>query len=302
MAKTEKPLLSLGAHGTLRDALTFQKRSGVDFVRQKPTPTDPKSLAQIYHRWDYQDYAYQWHSISLADWADWRAIGTRAGITPFNAFMSDKLKTLPDLAMRLRLDETAGALAYDSSKNSNTGTVFGSLVVPGWIDNARWSDGLDDRITVPHHTSLNLTEWTIELIIQRDRLATSEFLLIKDNTGGSVNANFGLYIIGNNKLRGIIGIPPGPLRYVDSDITLAAGTKYHLAFTFKKPNARLFINGQPHGVAVLNFDPVPNTSPLYISRWLVWFPFRGTKDNVILYNRALDSYEIERHSERRYPQ
>ncbi|GAJ14702.1 unnamed protein product, partial [marine sediment metagenome] len=50
MAKLKKPLLSLGARGTIADTLTFQKRQGIDLVKRKPVPSQPRTLPQMYQR------------------------------------------------------------------------------------------------------------------------------------------------------------------------------------------------------------------------------------------------------------
>ena len=50
MSKIKAPLLSLKAHGTIANSLTYQDRSTKTIVRRKPTPTGLKSLKQTYQR------------------------------------------------------------------------------------------------------------------------------------------------------------------------------------------------------------------------------------------------------------
>jgi len=58
-----------------------------------------------------------------------------------------------------KLDETAGAVAADSSGYGNDGTCEGDVTwVPGKIGGAWQGDGTGDYIRVPHSESLNLSD------------------------------------------------------------------------------------------------------------------------------------------------
>ena len=90
MAKTKLPLLSLGAHGSIANALTFQKQSQGTIARTKPTPTDPKSPAQLAWRQIYKDAVAIWHALSPAEQEAWR--GVCPGLTAYQCFISSELK------------------------------------------------------------------------------------------------------------------------------------------------------------------------------------------------------------------
>ncbi|MBA7696792.1 hypothetical protein ES703_105444 [subsurface metagenome] len=146
MAKLKTPILGFGAKGTIGEALTFQRIPGRNIVREKPIPKDPYTLPQAYHRWDYQDYLAQWATLSNSEKWVYSAIGSRTHNTSVGAFIKEKLKGLPDLALRLHMDEASGAVCRDSSKNGYLGTYFGTRPVPGIIGTGRWFDGVNDRV------------------------------------------------------------------------------------------------------------------------------------------------------------
>ncbi len=93
MAKPDKPLLSLGARGTIAHSLTFQKRGQLTIARKKPIPTDPKSPAQLAQRQRYQDAVALWNGLSPEEKEDWR--GVCPGLTAYQCFMSSQLKYVP---------------------------------------------------------------------------------------------------------------------------------------------------------------------------------------------------------------
>ncbi|MBA7586890.1 hypothetical protein ES708_28897 [subsurface metagenome] len=167
MAKTKSPLLSFGARGTIADSLTFQKRNQGTIARTKPIPKDPYSLAQAYQRWDYQDYAYLWTLQSEAVKQTYRTRASRYHITGFSLWMREHLRDLPDLAGRWHLDEKAGAIAYDSSKQKHNLTIIGASPAPGLINGGFSFDGINDYLIAPATGSLlNFTAKTVEFFIK----------------------------------------------------------------------------------------------------------------------------------------
>ncbi len=92
MAKPDKPLLSLGARGTISNSLTFQKRGKGHFAREKPIPTDPKSPAQLAQRQIYKDAVSAWHALTPEEKEAWR--GVCRGLTAYQCFIQAKIREL----------------------------------------------------------------------------------------------------------------------------------------------------------------------------------------------------------------
>ncbi len=101
MAKPDKPLLSLGARGTIADSLTFQKRGRATIAREKPIPENPRSEAQLAQRQIYTDAIAAWHALTPAEKEAWR--GVCPGLSPYHCFMRSELKYVPPLPPELTL-------------------------------------------------------------------------------------------------------------------------------------------------------------------------------------------------------
>lgn len=142
----------------MADAITARHSRGIDVLEKKPIPTNPQTLPQIYQRWNYQDYIAQWHALSTADKRTWHSNASRFHMTGFAYFMSYHLKHLPDLAARYHLDERAGTLAQDFSRNANHATVIGALPTVGQIDYGRQFDGVNDIATAPYIPAYDLVD------------------------------------------------------------------------------------------------------------------------------------------------
>lgn len=301
MAKPKNPLLSLGAKGTIADTLTFQKRGREHIVREKPIPTDPYSLAQAYQRWDYRDYAYLWTLLSNADKQIYRTKASKYHITGFSLWMREHLKTLPDIVGRWHLDEKAGALAHDSSRNSNNGVIFGASPVSGLIDGAYYFDGINDYIDCGNHHSFNLTgklfiEFFIKII---GTLATTWSNHLGKPSSYTISTNFK----DKTRLRSFLtGVTPPDL--TTPAATLINNQWAHVALTYDKDaganNYLIYVNGVIKASATATGDIAITLNNFYIGE------AAGHDDTIELdeasvRNRVLDITEILRHSGRRYP-
>lgn len=164
MSKLKAPLLSLEAHGTLADNLTFQKRSGSKFVRRKPTPTDPKSTAQLAQRDAYQRAASSWNDLTDAQKAAWNMRARPLRITGFNLYMRYLLKLINNLSNRWAFMEGSGWLTHDSWGEAEAGLVFGASFVSSKWGYSLLFDGLDDRVTLATPDTLKVTSQDFSII------------------------------------------------------------------------------------------------------------------------------------------
>ncbi|MBA7570584.1 hypothetical protein ES708_12337 [subsurface metagenome] len=120
MSKPDKPLLSLGARGTIADSLTFQKRGREHIVRKKPIPRDPKSPAQLARRQIYRDAVASWHSLTPEEKETWR--GVCPGLTAYQCFMSSELVYVPP-PPPIPIDIGSPAIDRASNTTANYTTV-----------------------------------------------------------------------------------------------------------------------------------------------------------------------------------
>jgi len=74
MAKPRKPLLGYGAAGSLGQTLTFQRYRRLSIARQKPTPTDPQSNAQLSQRSAFAQCTFYWTLLTPAQQDTYRQL------------------------------------------------------------------------------------------------------------------------------------------------------------------------------------------------------------------------------------
>lgn len=291
----------MGARGTLGDAITFQKRNQGTIVREKPIPKDPYSLAQAYQRWDYLDYAYLWTLQSEAIKQSYRTRASRYHITGFNLWMGEHLRDLADIAGRWHLDEQSGGFAFDSSKNNNTGTIFGATPTPGLIDYCRLFDGINDYINCGNDPSLNLDEeFSLEARFKGTFAPLGLYYIVAKRAPPDVSYYLGVYL---QRLRGIIYWPTGQ-KFVQGTIPLQNDTWYTGIFSTKSGEQLLFLGNQLDNSGVQAYSGINiSSTPVIIGAGAVGTTnrFPGPIDEVVLRTRTMDINEAAMHSERRYP-
>lgn len=301
MAKTKTPFLSLGSQGTIGKALTTQKRGSETLVRSKPEPAYRYTLPQAYQRWLYKDYAYLWTQQSLATRQSYATGGAKLHLTGFQYWMEYCLKNLPDIAGWWKLDEKAGAVAYDSSRQGNNGAIIGASPISGRIADALAFDGLNDRVTIPHDVSINPTsDFSLECFIY---ITATRWNYAFIKYAAPVNA-YSLYCdITDRAVFGYSGVDAGWHSINPPAAVVSHGAWHFLAASFRASDAyTILCLDQTIYTTNLASTPSGNTAILQIGaeaslgRWL-----QGRLDNLILYNRYRDSVELLRHSERRYP-
>lgn len=301
MAKPKNPLLSLCAQGTIGDALTFQKRGRGTIARKMPIPANPRSLAQTYHRWLYEDYAYLWRQQSEATKQEYRSEGAKRHLTGFSHWMSYQLTYLPDIAGCWHLDEYTGAIAYDYSRNANHAVIIGATPTTGRIDRALSFDGINDTVNMGNDPSLDVLSYTQVLFLNPHidldaTIATTPFIWSKTGTF------YFFYNVG--KLYAALFDGGNVWRTVEAIINLPKDTWHHIAVTYDLSTEDFILYA--HGVQIALIPNIvgrtTSATNLYLCSQLAaasWLNARA--DHCILYNRALDPAEILRHSLRRYP-
>ena len=306
MSKLKNPMLSLGARGSVGDAVTYQKRPGLHIVRKKPIPFDPYSLPQAYQRWLYQDYLTLWGSLTNAQKQVYRSLAATKHRTGVSEYLSKQLSTQPDIIGIWHLDEATGAVAHDSSLNLNHGTIFGASPVDGLISLGRYFDSIDDVISVPHHPTLNFgtSDFTLEGFMNIPDVANDRFLISKNAWA----ASSWLFMIGQQRHAYLYIRPPvGPGETTDSvNNAVPLNVNFHVAATVDRDGvARLFVDGQevtynrqPNLAAMVDID---SEADLFFGHPTINARTKGLKDEIRTYNRILTPADILRHSNRRYP-
>ena len=301
MSKTKTPLLSFGAQGTIGDVLTAQRRGSETLLRQKPIPTYRRTLPQQYQRWLYKDYVYLWHKQSAETQREYAAAGVRFHLTGFQYWMKYHLTNLPDIIAGWHLDETRGAIAYDSGKNAHHGTIFGASPVTGTIAGAYHFDGVNDRILIPVSSLLhNIPTFTIECFLTPYHASSFPTIFNKEKKA---------FLLQGTTLRLYAWVYAPTIALSLDDTPLALNTRYHVALTYDDTGDRychIIKNGvevsyQTYKQAV---GAIIDDSAFQVrlgNNDLLTHDLNGILDHLFYYNRVLDSTTLLRHSKRRYP-
>lgn len=301
MTKLKAPLISLSASGSIGDVISFDRRGRQNRVRTKPVPTDARSLAQMYQRWDYQDAAALWHFLSAADKQAWETSARRLRITGFNYWMRTRLNTLPNLAGRWHFDTIADAQSPDSSKNTNPATIVGAQLVDGIIDHALAFDGLDDLASIPTITTPAVM--TFECLITYLGLGLGGYPRIHSRGVAPWGMEIGVRrTVDPRQLNVFLSFDDDTISGWQPVTLLTFDTRYHLTVKFDGTWLRVVLDGDP----ILNDNTwagkVLRQGPSVLANVTAQTEsLHAILDEVIIYDELTPTAQDKRHAERRYP-
>jgi len=186
----------------------------------------------------------------------------------------------------------------DLSGGGNTGTCTAPGCpapvdgVPGTRGTAMSFDGVDDFVRVPHSASLNITgAITIGAWIRRNVIDRRDDIIFKTTGGYNVN------IQANVNLNSVVFQAQdsgGTWRHAVSSPNAVVSTEWHhVAVSYERPTVRFYVNGQPWGTGVRDFDMRATSDELRIGLLSTPLFYSGLIDDVRIYNRALTASEIQ---------
>lgn len=193
---------------------------------------------------------------------------------------------LEDLAV-WHFDEGQGAIAYDATDNQNDGAISGALWTNGCYGSSALSfDGNDDKVTVPHSTSLDITEpFSVQAVIKCTGQDNYYAIVDKFKYNASDSKGFAFYLSGG-KLRISIysgangnGGKIGTTNLRDSEC-------HHVFTSWDGDTIRLYVDGNLEGKSAWAYAPGSTTQNLGIGYRLSGhggtMPFKGTIDEVVI--------------------
>ena len=195
--------------------------------------------------------------------------------------------------------------ALDASGNGHDGTVNGALLADDRFkrsDSAYFFDGFDDNIDCsdPPDNSFDLTgDFTITAWMSMATLAEGKYknvfhsIVAKDEGPGQ---NIKKWIFGcvNGKLAFHINGPGygGGFWYYSQQQPLQVDTWYHAAVVRSGNILDFYLDGKIIGGQSVSFSIYDVNAPLTIGYSEPIGPFHGSIEEVRIYDRALDKYEI----------
>lgn len=194
--------------------------------------------------------------------------------------------------LHLPFDEGSGSIVRDLSRYGNHGVIYGASWVDGKFGKALSFDGENDYVNALHSASLMVTtNLTLSCWFNTQKLNAYQQLLAKRSGGGGTKG-YGLLILFDNKISGVIDDGTGA-NTTTSTTTVTAGVWYHVAFVRDNGVQRLYVNGVLETTTTYSIGDISNTEPLRIGArgdLLSWF--EGIIDEVRIFNRALSTDEI----------
>ncbi len=189
-------------------------------------------------------------------------------------------------------NEGSGSTTADASGNGNAGTITGAT----WTTSGRFGaalvfNGTNSWVTVNDSTSLNLaTAFTLEAWVNPPSQSSWQVAVIKEAPGGMSYA-----VYANTS-----GNDPAAALHTTVDVNLYGpsalplNTWSHIAATYDGSSVKLYVNGSLVNSQSWSGQMPVSSSPLRIGGDSVWGEyFKGTIDEVRVYNRALSAAEIQ---------
>jgi hypothetical protein len=236
-------------------------------------------------------YSFSWNTTSVSDGTHRLSAVARdaAGNTRTS---SDVTVTVDNIGLvaAYGFEETSGSTVTDQAREHD-GTISGaSRTGAGRFGRALTFDGVNDWVTVPHASDLNLNSaLTVEAWVRPSALTNWRTVLLKER---STSLSYALFA--NNNLS-----RPTARLFTTSDLAtsgtarLALNTWSHLAMTWDGTTLRLYVNGAQVSSRTVSGSLATGTGVLRIggrsgaSEW-----FNGRIDELRVYRRALPASSI----------
>ena len=200
--------------------------------------------------------------------------------------------SLVGLVAAYGFEETNGVTIADASGNGNLGTIKEAVsITTGHSGNALKFDGVNDWVTVNDSASLDLsTGLTLEAWVYPQSLTSpGKTVILKEKSGGEVyalyareDANVPGFYFNDGGYHGVFGLK-----------ALTLNQWSHLVGTYDGKYQRFYVNGSQVDAHAQSSLIQQSTGVLRIGGNSLWSEFfKGTIDEVRIYNRALTPEEI----------
>jgi hypothetical protein len=192
-------------------------------------------------------------------------------------------------------DEGSGTVAGDSSGNGNKGTIYGATWVAGKYGNALSFNGIDNSVSVPYSSTLNLTSspWTVCCWVNHASLTSGvaqDYIRGRDTVGG---AQYYLLYDTDNTMKVAFYNNSKGWTAASSGMTPAIDTWYLVVGVWDRSTLKIYVNGALKNSVTASAGPNLNLQEVDIGLAGDGRPMNGTIDEVRVYNRALSATEIQ---------
>lgn len=213
--------------------------------------------------------------------------------TTLNGTVSDQADWGGKLT-QLHFEDPAGATTFhDATQEENSGTCTNCpLITTGFHGQGILFDGLNDYVLLPALINPAGDSFTFALWVKPDSVSPSQRILIQQQNGSGLGRSL-FYLGNNNRLTSLLG-------GIASQATtpLAANSWYHVALTFDGTTIRFYLDGILDGSATVTPEAADGNLLLGIHKDLTTTLFKGSMDEVVIYDRVLDQHELYALSQR----
>ncbi|MCP4134917.1 MAG: LamG domain-containing protein [bacterium] len=189
-------------------------------------------------------------------------------------------------------NEGSGTSAYDSSSNSNTGTIYNASWDAGFQGSSLFFDGWGDYVKVYDDSSLDVTNGITIMAWINPRTANGRYIVHKGWNAGQTGIG-GVYSL---------DIYPGTIRSVLTDsgsnthvvygsTPIEADTWQHIAVSWNGSTIKVYLNGQLDGSEAFSGTLSTSSAEVLIGRYGSRY-FYGHIDNVFIYDWGLYDYQV----------
>ncbi len=195
--------------------------------------------------------------------------------------------------------------AVDAVGTNNGALQNGAAFAAGQVGLAFSLDGIDDFVTIPHHTNLNPAgPFSVDAWIKANPVQLSpdqQFLIVDKSHGWSDGTGWALQGNPNGTVAFFFGKggasgDPANFPGVSTLVSVLDNQWHHLAGVFAGSRFEIYLDGALNNTNAFGGTPVNNTRDASLGRsWGGGAPtrhFRGLIDEVSFYNRALTTNEI----------
>ena len=194
----------------------------------------------------------------------------------------------------MHLDDPKDATQFTDDSGHNSGSCSAGTcptvgeAIKGQVGTAAEFDGVDDTITVPDNTTLDLTRFSVGAWVMPTAIITSSQVLIDKGS------NYSLFISpGSMTVTLSFQANCGAARNVTTTANLVQNQWNHVMGTYDGTTARLYINGYEQGRLAATGSACANTQALRIGgRPSPRATLAGRVDEVTLYDHALSEFEV----------
>lgn len=193
------------------------------------------------------------------------------------------------------LDETSGSYAYDSTAYNRNGTISGATQgVPGVYGTAYSFDGSNDYVNFGTQILLSPSAFTFTAWIKPEAgMSGARLIAYNPSTNGATTKYFDIYLSGNVLVWDLFktgNVWDG----INTNVTLSEWN--HIASVYTGTSCSLYLNGESVGSKSASLTAYTKAFNTYLgnnANNLSQGPFKGTMDDIAIWNRALDPYEID---------